>query len=105
MTKRFIRTKEDFICENCGYSVKGTGYTNHCPKCLWSKHVDINPGDRAHTCQGMMRPIEVHIVGQDIHIVHQCIKCGFKKRNIRQDEDDFDEILKIIKYNLLNIDV
>ncbi|HCR42265.1 TPA: hypothetical protein DIV45_02815, partial [Patescibacteria group bacterium] len=38
--KNFIRTKEDFTCENCGHRVKGSGYTNHCPKCLYSQHVD-----------------------------------------------------------------
>lgn len=38
--KNFTRVIEDFICENCGTEVKGNGYTNHCPKCLWSKHVD-----------------------------------------------------------------
>ncbi|MFA6992594.1 MAG: RNHCP domain-containing protein, partial [Candidatus Gracilibacteria bacterium] len=42
MPKRFSRTIEDFVCEKCGAKVKGDGYTNHCPKCLWSKHVDIN---------------------------------------------------------------
>ena len=33
-----IKNKEDFICENCGAFVVGTGYTSHCPQCLWSKH-------------------------------------------------------------------
>ena len=33
--------------------MKGNGYTNHCPKCLWSKHVDINPGDRGANEQAL----------------------------------------------------
>ena len=39
---------EDFICENCGKDVEKSSYTarDHCPYCLYSKHVDINPGDR-----------------------------------------------------------
>ena len=36
----FIRKTEDFICENCGAVVVGNGYTNHCPACLYSKHVE-----------------------------------------------------------------
>ena len=55
--RKFQRKKEDFICENCNKKVKGDGYTNHCPACLWSKHVDINPGDRLAECKGMMKPI------------------------------------------------
>src|SRR3989338_8156335 len=45
-SRRFQRTKEDFTCERCGFFVRGSGYTNHCPQCLWSKHVDVNPGNR-----------------------------------------------------------
>ena len=55
----FNRKKENFVCENCGEKVEGNGYTNHCPNCLWSKHVDINPGDRAETCHGLLKPIAV----------------------------------------------
>ena len=43
----FTRKVEDFTCEHCGREVHGNGYTNHCPHCLHSKHVDVNPGDRA----------------------------------------------------------
>ena len=36
---------EGFICENCGRKVEPLGYScrNHCPYCLYSKHVDIEP--------------------------------------------------------------
>ena len=56
MVKRFSRLIEDFICEHCNNPVKGNGYTNHCPYCLYSKHVDEDPGDRAATCHGIMEP-------------------------------------------------
>ena len=55
----FIRKTEDFICENCGAVVVGNGYTNHCPVCLYSKHVDRSPGDRAAGCGGLMEPVAV----------------------------------------------
>jgi hypothetical protein len=44
--RRFQRTIEDFECERCRMLVTGSGFTNHCPACLWSKHVDVHPGDR-----------------------------------------------------------
>ncbi|MFN2146641.1 MAG: RNHCP domain-containing protein, partial [Anaerolineales bacterium] len=36
---KFQRRIEYFICEHCGAEVSGVGFTNHCPVCLWSKHV------------------------------------------------------------------
>lgn len=50
--KKFQRQIEDFVCEKCGKEVKGDGYTDHCPRCLRSKHVDVNPGDRRSKCNG-----------------------------------------------------
>lgn len=52
---------EDFICEVCKKEVKSLGYTarDHCPYCLSSKHVDINPGDRKCTCNGILKPIAI----------------------------------------------
>jgi len=76
--KKFQRKIEDFVCENCGYKIKGTGYTDHCPICLFSKHVDINPGDRKSNCRGLMEPIGVEIKSGQMIIYYQCLKCGFK---------------------------
>ena len=46
--RKFTEIDEEFICENCGKTVEKLGYTcrNHCNYCLYSKHVDINPGDQ-----------------------------------------------------------
>jgi hypothetical protein len=91
----FQRRREVFICENCGAAVKGNGYTNHCPVCLWSKHVDINPGDRLSDCGGMMEPIGIEMKSQKYIIVHRCIKCGFKKKNKVSPGDDFGALLSL----------
>ena len=50
---------EEFICLNCGYEVSKLNYTarDHCPNCLYSRHVDIMPGDRMKECCGLMKPI------------------------------------------------
>ena len=91
----FKRHIEDFACEHCGAEVSGNGYTNHCPKCLWSKHVDVHPGDRAANCGGLMEPRSIESKGGLHDIVHVCVKCGHVKRNKVQKEDDFDEVVKI----------
>ena len=96
-SKSFIRTKEDFTCEHCGKEVKGTGYTNHCPNCLWSKHVDINPGDRASKCGGMMEPISAESKRDSYIITNRCVKCSYEKRNTSAPEDNFEMIAKLIR--------
>lgn len=79
--KKFQRHKEDFCCLVCGKDVKGTGYTNHCPDCLHSRHVDINPGDRAANCRGIMVPITKGVDGKGYYIVHRCKNCEIQKKN------------------------
>ena len=66
MKKRFTMIDENFICENCGKVVKKLGYSarDHCPYCLYSKHVDIFPGDRENTCKGLLKPM-----GIDVYII------------------------------------
>ena len=93
--KKFQKRKEDFICENCGAKVKGTGYTNHCPNCLWSKHVDIFPGDRLEDCHGLMEPIAVEAKkGGKFVLVHKCVKCGETTRVAVAKDDNTELCLK-----------
>lgn len=96
-TKKFQKRIEDFECEHCKTEVTGNGYTNHCPMCLWSKHVDINPGDRAEKCNGMMRPMSVEKKGDDFIIIHKCEKCGFERKKIVEKDDNFDAVIGITK--------
>lgn len=94
-TKKFQRNIEDFNCEQCGFFVQGNGYTNHCPKCLWSKHVDVNPGDRQAACRGLMEPIDAALGGDGYMILHRCVACGFEKKNKASNDDDFYVILQL----------
>jgi len=93
--KRFQRKKEDFICEHCGESVKGIGYTDHCPRCLWSKHVDVNPGDREAECQGMMEPIGAVVVREGYVVHYKCDKCGYLHKVKAAENDNFEEIVRL----------
>jgi rubrerythrin len=94
-TPRFQKKTEDFTCEKCGHVVKGSGYTNHCPKCLWSKHVDINPGDRAAACQGLMEPIAIEGSSPEYRIMHRCTSCGYTGRVKISPADDPEAVLRI----------
>lgn len=102
MSKKFTKNIENFTCENCGNNVIGNGYTNHCPKCLYSKHVDINPGDRLCKCNGLMKPIYVLQNRNDYTITHKCIKCGYVHNNKSSKNDDTDTILSVIKTEIKN---
>jgi hypothetical protein len=91
---QFTRRIEDFSCEHCGQTVRGNGYTNHCPYCLHSKHVDINPGDRASNCGGLMMPIVAGIERDQYFLVQLCQKCGHGHKNKAGPRDDRAVILR-----------
>ena len=97
--KKFQKRKENFICKNCKKSVKGDGFTNHCPECFFSKHVDIFPGDRLESCEGMMEPVDIEIGKKGKYlIIHKCLKCGeVSKDKFREGVDNFDTFLKVVQ--------
>ena len=105
--KRFSKNDNGFICKNCGKEVLPLGYTsrNHCPFCLCSLHVDINPGDRANTCGGILRPAGAEPDSKRGYIIiHKCEKCGAVVRNRAAHEakvqpDDLDLIIKLTAYH------
>lgn len=93
--RKFQRRKEDFICANCSVAVEGDGYTNHCPVCLWSLHVDISPGDRAASCGGLMKPVAYSVKGGEERILQRCVACGHERENRTADGDDRDALLRL----------
>lgn len=95
----FIRTTEDFSCEHCDTAVRGDGFTNHCPRCLWSKHVDVDPGDRAHSCRGLMRPIRLEGASPSYTIIHRCEGCGSERRVRAGKEDDPESLIALARSN------
>lgn len=75
--------------------MRGTGYTNHCPVCLWSKHVDVDPGDRAAVCGGLMEPVALEGATPDYVILHRCVRCGHEKRNRTAQDDSVDALVSL----------
>ena len=99
--KRFKMIDENFVCENCGYAVEKLSYTarDHCPMCLYSKHVDIMPGDRQNNCLGLMRPIGIEKYKNTYKIIYKCSKCGQIHKNVMANDDNYDLIVKLSVIN------
>ena len=97
--KRFNMIDEEFICENCNNKVKRLEYSarDHCNHCLYSKHVDILPGDRQNNCQGLLKPIGIEKYRDTYKIVYQCQKCKEFHRNIMANDDNMELIIELSK--------
>lgn len=95
MKKSFVKNVENFICSVCGQKVIGNGYTDHCPNCLWSQHVDINPGDRQSKCLGQMEPVGVTKEKGEWKISYQCRKCGFVHQCKSAKDDNMEKIIEL----------
>ena len=94
------RTQE-FRCRHCrlyvGVVPSGGRHRNHCPACLYSRHVDLAvPGDRASDCGGSMAPIGAYTRPKGEHvIVHCCHDCGVERHNRIAADDDFTLVLQL----------
>lgn len=87
----------------------GTKNRNHCPYCLYSKHLDSQkPGDRKSNCLGEMKPIDIQfkkskkdrygkIKYGEIVILHECMKCHKKSFNRLAGDDSEKKVLEIFK--------
>lgn len=95
--KKFNMIDNEFICENCGKKISKLNYTarDHCNYCLYSKHVDINPGDRANDCCGLLVPIDIEKFKDTYKIIYKCQKCNQEHKNIIANDDDMNEIIRI----------
>jgi hypothetical protein len=70
-----------FRCGSCRLDVPmrapGTAHRNHCPNCLWSRHLDDDtPGDRDARCGSLMEPIAITVRGDgEWVLIHRCGGC------------------------------
>ncbi len=91
---------EVFTCRVCDRMVvpqgAGTDHRNHCPNCLCSLHVDIEPGDRAADCGGIMDPIAVWVRRDgEWAIIHRCRRCGSLSSNRVAADDNPMKLMSI----------
>ncbi|MFG0258268.1 MAG: RNHCP domain-containing protein [Phycisphaerales bacterium JB043] len=87
-----------FVCVRCGAHVSGSAYgtkhRNHCPVCLWSRHVDEYVGDRRASCRSGMEPIGVEVRPDgEWALIHRCTGCGVLRTNRVAGDDD---VLKLV---------
>lgn len=95
--KKFNMIDESFTCDNCGKLVEKLNYTarDHCNYCLYSKHVDIMPGDRKNSCKGILKPIGIEKYKDTYKIIYKCLKCNELHKNIMAKDDNFDLIIEL----------
>ena len=86
---------DTFVCKVCGRTVipenAGSDHRNHCPNCLSSLHVDIDPGDRASDCGGIMEPVAVWVRKG----IHRCKRCGVLHSNRVAADDNPMKLMSI----------
>lgn len=91
---------ESFTCKVCGRLVVPNGavsdHRNHCPYCLTSMHLDIEPGDREADCGGAMEPVAVWgRKNGEWAIIHRCKICGALSSNRIAADDNPMKLMSI----------
>ena len=99
--RRPVDGSESFKCGHCkafiGPTVSGGRHRNHCPLCLYSRHVDDRqPGDRASTCRSLMAPIGTfnRPKGEQV-VLHRCLGCGVERYNRVAADDNLLACLRL----------
>eukprot|EP01045_Picozoa_sp_COSAG04_P048488 COSAG04_NODE_18623_length_436_cov_1.080119_1_plen_73_part_01 len=57
--------------------------------------MDVNPGDRAATCHGLMPPVLLDEKKGRYRFLQRCQDCGHERWNKQQDGDDFEAVLRV----------
>ncbi len=91
---------EVFTCRLCGRTVvpegAGSDHRNHCPNCLTSLHVDVEPGDRASDCGGLMDAIALWVrKNGECAVIHRCRRCGALSSNRVAADDNPMKLMSI----------
>jgi len=110
MSNHYQRENEEpaaFICNHCRRTVlnnqPGTHHRNHCPFCLWSRHLDHIPGDRKAGCFGAMEPIAIWVKpGGEWSLIHRCQSCKTVHPNRIAGDDNEMLLLSLAAKALAN---
>lgn len=109
---RFTTINDDFTCIHCRRPVpagrlwSNTLNRNHCPYCLWSRHLDLyRPGDRLCACKGAMRPVGLTLKQArkrypgrgELMLIHRCEDCGRLSINRIAADDDPETLLGVFE--------
>jgi hypothetical protein len=103
-----------FKCGHCHVFVSaeailsGVNNRNHCPYCLWSKHLDLyQAGDRLAACKSLMQPVGLALKrtrkkygpqaanglrdAGELMLVHLCVDCARVSLNRIAADDDVEK--------------
>ena len=114
---RYQQSSGDFTCLHCSNPVSansllsGVNNRNHCPICLWSRHLDMfQAGDRLSACKGMMEPVGLTLkqtnkkygpaAQGELMLIHLCGECGKASINRIAADDVSEKILEIYQESL-----
>jgi hypothetical protein len=106
-----------FQCAHCSnfvsaaHMLSGVNNRNHCPYCLWSRHLDLfAAGDRLSACKGRMKPVGLTMKkrrnkyrlesGGELMLIHECVECGALSINRIAADDDPDSIMEVFRDSL-----
>ena len=105
---------DEFFCLRCGvivsgaHELSGVRNRNHCPYCLWSRHLDWRtPGDRLSSCKGAMRPIGLTLKNArnkyapgpsgELMVIHHCTVCRAVSINRIAADDGTGILLEVFR--------
>lgn len=105
--------EQSFTCVRCGLPIScaplvaGVLNRNHCPICLWSRHLDWRAaGDRRSNCRAPMEPVGLITKASrnryarepdgELMLIHRCAACGRLSLNRIAADDDADAILALL---------
>jgi hypothetical protein len=106
-----------FRCLHCGAFVSadaafsGVQNRNHCPYCLWSRHLDwAAPGDRLSACKAGMPPIGLTLKqirkkygtarSGELMVIHRCAECRRVSANRIAGDDLADALEAVFRSSL-----
>jgi len=113
---RYHNINRDFTCAHCGNFIPtgimaaGVNNRNHCPYCLWSRHLDLfQAGDRMAACKASMQPIGLTLkrgrkkyisaTRGELMLVHLCSECSKISINRIAADDVPEAILEVFDFS------
>lgn len=114
---RIVQLDQEFTCVNCGLHVifaphiAGVQNRNHCPYCLWSRHLDWrNAGDRLSNCRAAMAPIGLTTKhgrnryarerDGELMLIHRCSACAALAINRIAADDSTETLFEVFEGSL-----
>jgi len=91
--------------------LSGVNNRNHCPYCLWSRHLDLfAAGDRLSACKAQMKPIGLTMKKSgnkyqreprgELMLVHECVECKALSINRIAADDDSGAVMAVFQESL-----